>query len=170
MELFLSQLKTNVRILPWFWLTISSFGYAVMSFIQAPHSFKIGALIAALAWPLAGGMIAGQRIRRVLLASVLCPWVALMFFCWLTAFPENAVIIVLVGGWALAVIFALIQAGNKLVKSLYWFDVFLILAVSSWLGLILGWLAKLGVMLIQLIKLYKIGYSLFRILIYLLYN
>lgn len=155
MELFLSQLKAKFKTLPWFWLTISSFGYAAMSFIQTPHSFKLGVLIAALAWPLAGGMLAGQRIGRVMLASVLCPWVALMFFCLLTGFPKNAVIIVLVGGWALAVIFALIQAGNKLVKSLDWFDAFLILAVSSWFGLGLGWLAKLGVMLIQIIKIYN---------------
>lgn len=155
MERFLSQLKAKFRTLPWFWLSISSFGYAAMSFIQTPHSFKLGILIAALAWPLAGGMIAGHRIRRVMLASVLCPWVALMFFCLVTAFPKNAVIVILAGGWALAVIFALIQAGNKLVKSLDWFDTFLILVVSAWLGLGLGLLAKLGVMLIQIIKIYN---------------
>lgn len=148
MRLSFSQLKMIFRTLPVCWLTLSFFGYAMMSFIQSPRSFKLVALIASLVWPLTGLLAETRAV--IVLACLLGLWIWNLLFCLITI-PKNAEITFWVGGWALVVIWGLIQAGSALSKSFIQPHVFLILATTSWLGLQFGWLVAQIVMLLQLI-------------------
>lgn len=151
------------KIIPWKWLLLSGLWYAVMGLINAPF-FAVGVLTATFAWSGAVAL-AGRQVKRTMLALVFLTGaavVALSVFTDIHSVSEislrglrDLVFLVLltglftacIGGWILAGIWALTEAGNQLLQSFSQRHAFLILSGTSWTGLGLGWLVNLIIQL-----------------------